>query len=95
MMESTAVKKNATTIQPIPLLESQINAGKMTIDNSKDGLTEKHMEGLREYVKTLQAKKKLQMQFKVRHSRKVPQEDISQEGKGGVYEEGQGYLKMN
>lgn len=44
------------------------------IDHSKDGLTEKHMDGLRGYVKALQEKKKLQLSFKIRHSRKV-QED--------------------
>jgi hypothetical protein len=43
----------------------------MTIDHSKDGLNEVHIEGLRDYVKALQEKKKFQLALKMRQSRKA------------------------
>ncbi len=52
------------------------------------------MESLRTYVKSVQDKKKLQLAFKIKYNRKV-QEDPDEKGKGGVYEEGKGYLHMN
>jgi hypothetical protein len=64
----------------------------MTIDHSKDGLTEVDLEGLRDYVKAVQEKKKLQLALKMRHSRKTLDELDKSDNKGAVYEEGKGYL---
>ena len=42
----------------------------MTIDHSKDGITEVEMEELRSYVKNLQEKNKLRIAFKMKHMKK-------------------------
>ena len=67
----------------------------MTIDHSKDGITEVEMEELRSFVKNLQEKKKLRIAFKMKHMKKRQLGEDEEDVKGGTYDEGKGYLRTN